>query len=163
MSISLRDFLKQKAVQYAIEREKNERVLEEWRGAVDRLFKQLEEWLRVADPEGVIQVERGETQAFESGFGRYPIARLNLKAFGKCVSLIPKARRVGKSPPPPQYGASTDATGRVDMTDDFHRYLLFRFGQGAEERWFVDKGALDSEMVPLTAAFFEAALLGYLR
>jgi hypothetical protein len=163
MTTSFRDFLEQKAALYAAESEKNRHVIEEWQAAVERLFTQLEGWLGADDPEGIIRHERSQIEVTEPGLGRYPISRLNLRAFGKWVGLIPKARKTVKRAAPQQQGAPEQATGRVDITDEIRRYVLYRFGQGTDERWFMDDTAANSELQPLTADRFEAALLGYFQ
>src|SRR5437762_10008319 len=127
MTTSLKDFLKQKAALYAAESEKNRLIIEEWQAAVDKLYNQLEAWLAGADPEGFIRRERSQIEVTEPSLGRYPISRFNLRAFGKWVSLIPKARKTIKRAHPPQKGASEEATGRVDITDEIRRYVLYRF------------------------------------
>lgn len=163
MSTSLREVLKQKAVQYAAEDEKNRHLLDEWRDAVEKLFSQLEKWLDAADPEGFIQHERSPIEVSEPGLGRYSISRLNLRAFGKWVGVIPKARKTVKRAAPQQKGAPEQATGRVDITDETRRYVLYRFGQGAEAQWFLDDIATNGEPQPLTSDRFESALLGYFQ
>lgn len=163
MSTPLRDFLQEKGAQYAAQTEKNRVVIEEWQAAVDRLYTQLEAWLAAADPDGYIRHDRSKFEVKEPGLGRYPIERLNLRAFGEWVGLIPKARITVKRATPPQNGAPEQATGRVDITDEIRRYVLYRFSQGAEERWYVDDTALRTEMQPLTPELFEKALLGYFR
>ena len=163
MSTSLRDFLKQKAALYATEGEKNKLTIEEWQAAVDGLFTRLEDWLRVADPEGIIRRERSEIEVKEPGLGRYPISRLDLQAFGKWVGLIPKARKTVKRAAPQQQGAPERASGRVDITDEIRRYVLYRFRQGTDDQWFIHDTASNSELEPLTAERFESALLGYFQ
>jgi hypothetical protein len=163
MSTSLRDFLKQKATLYAAESERNREVIEEWQAAVERLFTLLEGWLRAADPDGFIQHERSQTDVTEPGLGRYHISRLNLRAFGKWVGLIPKARKTVKSAAPQQRGAPERATGRVDITDEIRRYVLYRFGQGTDEQWLVDDPATNTGLQSLTADRFESALLSYFQ
>ena len=163
MTTSLKDFLKQKATLYAAEDEKNRAVLVEWRQAVDRLYTQLEAWLVTSDPEGIIRPERDLIEVKEPGLGRYSISRLNLQAFGTWVGLIPKARKTGKRAPPQQQGAPEQATGRVDITDEIRRYVLYRFPDGTGERWFVDDTAANTDLQPLTAARFEALLLSYFQ
>ena len=163
MSTSLRDFLKQKAALYATEDEKNKLTIEEWQGAVDGLFTRLENWLIAADPERIIQRERSQIEVNEPGLGRYSISRLNLQAFGKWVGLIPKARKTVKRAAPQQQGAPERATGRVDITDEIRRYVLYRFRQGEEEQWFIHDTTSDGEMQPLTAERFESALVGYFQ
>jgi hypothetical protein len=163
MTTSLRDFLKQKATLYAAESEKNRAVIMEWRAAVDSLFTRLEGWLVAADPEGIIRHARDPIEVTEPGLGRYMVSRLTLQAFGKWVGLIPKARRTVKRAAPQQHGAPGQATGRVDITDEIRRYVLYRFPEGSEDQWFIDDTAANSELQPLTADRFEAALLSYFR
>jgi hypothetical protein len=163
MTTSLREVLKQKAALYATESERNKLIIEEWQVAVGRLFTQLEAWLAAADPEGIIRHERAAIEVTEPGLGRYPIQRLNLRAFDNWVGVIPKARRTGKRAAPPQPGAPDQATGRVDITDEIRRYVLYRFSQGTDEKWFIDDTAANSELQPLTAERFESALLSYFQ
>ena len=49
------------------------------------------------------------------------------------------------------------------MTDEIRRYVLYRFGQGADERWVIDDPAASGPPQPLTADLFESALLSYFR
>jgi hypothetical protein len=163
MKTLLRDFLKERAAQYAVEYQKNKAIIEEWQEAVDRLYTQIEAWLTTADPDHIIECERSRIEVSEPSLGEYSINRLNLRAFGLGVRLIPKARRTVKRAPRQEQGALEQATGRIDMTDEGHRYLLYRFGLGAEEKWYMDDAVLQSELQPLTAERFEAVLLGYLR
>ena len=163
MSTSLKDFLKQKAALYSAESENHRLIIEEWESAVDRLFTQLEEWLGALDPEGFIRHKRKQIEVSEPGLGRYSISRLDLSAFDKWVGLIPKARKTGKRAAPPQKGAPEQATGRVDITDEIRRYVLYRFPNGTEEQWFIDDTAMNTELQPLTSDRFESALLSYLR
>lgn len=163
MSTSLSDFLKLKAAQYAHEGEKNKRVIEEWQHAVARLFVTLERWLAAADPDQVIQHDRSEIEVTEPGLGRYRVSRLNIRAFGKWVGLIPKARMTVKRAAPQQRGAPEEATGRVDITDEIRRYVLYRFAEGENEEWFMDDTAANSELQPLDKDRFESALLSYFQ
>ena len=51
----------------------------------------------------------------------------------------------------------------MDITDEIRRYVLYRFGQGAEEQWLMDDPAMNSGLQPLTADWFESALVGYFQ
>ena len=163
MATSLREFLSQKSAIYAAESEKNQILIEEWQGAVDKLFIQLHEWLTAVDPERIIRLEYDQIEVREPSVGRYKIARLNLRAFGKWVVLIPKARKTIKRAAPPQQRAPEQATGRVDITDEIRRYVLYRFTRDGIDEWFIDDSATTSEMLPLTPERFEAALLSYFQ
>ncbi|WP_088254417.1 hypothetical protein [Fimbriiglobus ruber] len=163
MSTSLRDVLKQKSALYAAEAEKNKLVIEEWRAAVDKLFNQLCDWLVVADPDRIIHHEYSQFGVTEPGLGRYQISRLDLRALGKWVGLIPKARKTIKRATPQQTGAPEQATGRVDITDESRRFVLYRFTQEAADTWFIDDTTTNNGLQPLTSERFEAALLSYFQ
>lgn len=163
MSTTLRDFLKQKAVLYEAESRTNQATIEEWKSALDRLFDQIETWIVASDPDHVVSVERSPIEISEPGLDDYRVTRMDLRAFGKWVGMIPKARKTVKRASPQQAGAPEQATGRVDMTDEIRRYVLYRFRQGADECWFIDDVALNGEMQPLTASCFEAALMSYFK
>ena len=51
--------------------------------------------------------------------------------------------------------------GRVDMTDELRRYVLYRFVEEGRDVWLIDD--LESEPRPLDQAAFERALMSYLR
>ena len=65
MATSLREFLSQKSAIYAAESEKNQILIEEWQGAVDKLFIQLHQWLTAVDPERIIRLEYGQIEVTE--------------------------------------------------------------------------------------------------
>ncbi len=163
MSTSLREFLTQKAADYESKHKNNKQEIEEWQQAVDALFTQVEVWLAAADPEGIIEHKRSETKVSEPGLGQYPIHYLHLQAFGKWASLLPKARRTVKRAKPPQKGAPEQATGRVDITDELRRYVLYRFTRGTSDEWFIDDTAANTGLEPLTSARFETALMSYFQ
>jgi len=163
MSLSLKDALKHKHELFAVELEKSKAVVEEWRTAVDALFDQLVAWLEIADPEGIIKVARGTREVNEPGLGRYSIPDLNLRAFGSWVGAIPKARTMFRRAAPPQVNAPEDSAGRVDITDEIRRYVLYRFSRDDNDAWFIHDIALDNGLQPLTAERFESALLSYFR
>ncbi len=162
MSISLSDFLLQEAEKYEAQAKQNQAVIEEWRDAVQQLFRQLRAWLSEADPKGIIKIHENEHEVTEPGLGRYKIPRLDFKAFGKWIGLLPKARYTVASAKPPQKTSPERADGRVDMTDEVRRYVLYWFRGGpGEDVWLIDD--LRSEPKLLTKEGFEAALLSYLR
>jgi hypothetical protein len=72
-------------------------------------------------------------------------------------------RKTVKRASPQQNGAPEQATGRVDITDELRRFVLYRFGEGQNEQWLIDDTATKSELQPLTAERFESALMGYFQ
>jgi hypothetical protein len=164
MGASLREFLKEKAEEIASDQSKNNQLIAEWQVAVNRLIETAEKWLIAADPNGLIRRERKSIEINEPRFGRYGTKSLNLECLGKWVGVIPKARKTVKRAAPQQDGAPEKATGRVDITDEIRRYVLYRFGEGPdEERWFIEDSATNAPMQPLTEERFESALLSYFQ
>jgi hypothetical protein len=159
MTTTFSDFLRERAARYESQQGDARDVLEEWRAAVDRLFTQLCGWLKEADPTGIIAVERGQEKVREQGLGHYEVPRLDLRAFGKWVGLIPKARRTVGTAHPPQKKVPERADGRVDITDELRRYVLYRFLEDGQDVWVIDD--LHSGQQPLTREAFEKALMSY--
>jgi hypothetical protein len=161
MTTPFKEFLRERAEKYQAESQSTKATLEEWWGAIERLFAQLREWLREDDPAGVIEIKESEWDVTEPGLGRYRIPRLDLRAFGKWVGIIPKARHTVGRASPPQKSAPQRADGRVDITDELRRYVLYRFREDGQEVWLIDD--LESEQKPLDKEAFERALMSYLR
>jgi hypothetical protein len=161
-AMPLSEFLQKKAAEYSQLTAKNQQVIQEWRSAVERLHTEILEWLKESDPDGIIQSERRPVTISEPGLGPYPIMRLNLRAFGKWVALLPKARLDMKNASPPQQRVPPNAAGRMDITDEIRRYVLYRIQDGEKYHWVIDD-LTSGEPVPLDRARFEEALVSYLR
>jgi hypothetical protein len=180
MSTAFREFLQQQAKRHQAEVAAGQATVDEWRAAVERLFAQIREWLRASDPEGLIEIKEGQEDVKERGLGPYRVPRLDLRAFGKWIGIIPKARRTVGTATPPQKSAPERAEGRVDMTDELRRYVLYRFRENGRDVWLIDglaRGGVvpdktwpgdvqyvpRSEPIPLDQEAFERALMSYLQ
>ncbi|HKI38161.1 MAG TPA: hypothetical protein VKA46_40280 [Gemmataceae bacterium] len=161
MTTTFRDFLRQEAEKYQAEVRAGKATVDEWRAAVERLFAQMRAWLREADPEGTIEIKESQADVREPGLGRYRVPRLDLQVFGEWIGIIPKARKTVITATPPQGRAPERAAGRVDITDELRRYVLYRFAEDDREIWLIDD--LESEPKLLTQEAFEKALMSYLR
>src|SRR5437762_14207546 len=134
MSTAFTDLLQQLAKKHQVEASPKA-MIDEWRTAIEQLFNQVREWLKVSDPEGRIEIEQSEQEVREPGFYRYRVPRLNLYAFGKWIGIIPKARRILGTANPPQKSAPERAEGRIDITDELRRYVLYRFRENGHDVW----------------------------
>jgi hypothetical protein len=161
MTAAFREFLRHQAEKHQAEVRAGKATVEEWRQAIGKLFAQVRSWLAESDPEGLIQVKERKWKVTEPGLGRYEIPRLDLRAFGKWIGIIPKARKTVGSATPPQRSAPERAAGRVDITDELRRYVLYRFRGDPQDVWLIDD--LKSEPKSLDQAEFEKALMSYLR
>jgi hypothetical protein len=161
MSTAFREFLLRQAEKHQAEVRAGQVSVEEWRQAVERLFAQMRAWLAESDPEGNLQIKEGKREVTEPGLGRYEIPYLDLRAFGKWIGIIPKARKTVGTAMPPQRSAPERAAGRVDITDELRRYILYRFREDGRDVWLIDD--LNSGPKPLDQEAFEKALMSYLR
>ena len=137
-------------------------MIDEWVKAIAMLFVQLRDWLATSDPEKILQVTESKIEVNEPNFGRYQSPRLEIRAFGNWVGIIPKARKTVGEARPPQSGASAHAMGRVDITDEVRRYVLYRFQSDGEDSWFIEGPTSDSPE-KLTREQFEKALMSYFQ
>jgi hypothetical protein len=181
MSTAFREFLQQQAKKHQAEAEAGKATVDEWRTAIERLFNQIRQWLKESDPEGLIEIEESQEEIREPGLGRYRVPRLDFRAFGKWIGIIPKARKTVGTAIPPQKSAPQRAEGRVDITDELRRYVLYRFRDNGRDSWLIDgldMGGHDasekawpgeirfiprSEPRPLNQEAFERALMSYLQ
>jgi hypothetical protein len=161
MTAAFQEFLRRQAEKHEAEVRSGKATVDEWRAAIERLFAQLRAWLKESDPDGIIEIEESHQDLAEPGLGRYRVPRLNLRAFGKWVGIIPKARKTVGTAHPAQKSAPQRAAGRVDVTDELRRYVLYRFQEGSRDVWLIDD--LESEPRPLDQEAFERALMSYLR
>jgi hypothetical protein len=178
MTTEFKEFLRQQAEKHQAEVEAGKATVDEWRAAIERLFAQMRAWLRESDPEGVIEIAEGKQDVTEPGLGRYRVPRLDLRVFGKWIGIIPKARKTVGTAKPPQKSAPQRAAGRVDLTDELRRYVMYRFQEDNRDVWLIDglergyeekawPGQVQyiprSEPRPLDQEAFERALMSYLR
>jgi hypothetical protein len=161
MSTGFSEFLRDQAEKHQAEVAAGKATVDEWRTAIGQLFATLRGWLRESDPQGVIEIEESEHDITEPGLGRYNVPRLDLHAFGKWIGIVPKARKTVGTAKPPQKSAPQRAAGRVDITDELRRYVLYRFQEDGRDVWMIDD--LETEPRPLDRPGFEKALMSYLR
>jgi hypothetical protein len=174
MSTALREFLQK----HRAEAEAGMETIDQWRVSVQQLFDQIRQWLKESDPDDLIDIEDRQQEIREPGLGRYRVPRLDLHVFGKWIGVIPKACRTVGTAKPPQTSVPQRAEGRVDITDELRRYVLYRFREGGRDVWVIDglergyeertwPGQVQvmprSEPRPLDQEAFEKALMSYLQ
>lgn len=181
MSTTFREFLNEQAEKHQAQVNAGKAIIDEWRTAIENLFSQIRGWLKESDPKEVIKIEESQEEVKEPGLGPYRVPRLNLRAFGKWVGVVPKARRTVGAAKPPQKSVPERAEGRVDITDELRRYVLYRFKENGSDVWLIDglqgggyevdekewpgqvKYIPRPEPRPLDQETFEKALMSYLR
>ncbi len=131
--LSFRDFLKAKADELGVRDRHRRRG--EWLGAIHRLLDQIRDWLRESDPEGVLDIEPYEVSRTEQDLGTYDAPALKIRLGAGEVDVRPIGREV---PFMAIRGASGDATefsGRVDITDGYRKYNLYREMNQGKDLW----------------------------
>ena len=165
---SLRELLQLKSDMYGPEAKKKREIIEEWQSALDRLFAQFRTWLAESDPTRILAIEEAKAEVNEEYLGRYQVPRIDIKAFDLWLAIIPKARFNVRTARPPQYDAPewatySDAehlTGRVDITNEITRFVLYRYPDPEGNTWYIE-GPLDAGPKPLTRELFEEAITRY--
>jgi len=159
---SLSEFLLKKAASYEAESRKNQDIIDEWLDALRHLFDDLKAWLSKSDPNQILEVREIAIEVNEPNVGRYAAPRLDVRAFGVWVGIIPKARKTVRDARPPQAGAPARATGRVDITNEVRRYVLYRMTVEGADSWYIENQT-SNELELLTQERFEQALMSYFQ
>src|SRR5947208_7363602 len=89
--MTLREFLARNAPADEVRRRK---ARQEWVAAVDRLLKQLRDWVADADASGVLEIEPLQFDKREQGLGAYRIAGLGVNFGERSVKVVPVGRTV---------------------------------------------------------------------
>ena len=155
------ELLEKKAESYEIEAQQNKIIIADWTSAIRRLFDEIRGWLRDSDPKSIVKLEDKTEEIIEPNVGRYSAPRLDIKAFGKWVGIIPKALKTIKAARPPRSSVPVRATGRLDITDEITRYVLYRFTNSGEDTWHIE--GPDQDLQPLDRGRFEEALMSYFQ
>jgi hypothetical protein len=161
MTATFQEFLRQEAAKREAVLSANRAVIEEWRGALQALFEQLTRWLTESDSDRHVQIRTFDKKVVEPGLGEYVVPAMDLHILGTWIGILPKARKTVGSATPPQKTSPERAAGRVDITDEQRRYILYRFREADHDLWLIDD--LRSPPKPLDQTTFEAALMSYLQ
>lgn len=159
-TMTLSEFLQKNADQYEAEAAKNREVVREWQEALPRLFATIRGWIAESDPKGFIEVSESKTDVREPSLGWYKVPRLDIRAFSKWIGILPKVRMSVGTVRPPDATEPIWATGRVDITNEIRRFVLYRVHDGGRDSWFIQDPTSNATK-PLTKESFEEALLSY--
>jgi hypothetical protein len=158
---SLKEFLKKQAEEQRTGSAEREAMLHEWATAVDRLVELLAGWLRESDPEKVLTIEKTKHDIRERGLGSYQASGLRVTLGARVFRIEPVARFSIGSIEGDTFGTSI-RSGRVDMTNDELKYMLYRnVGEGADSWLMADDRTYRAR--PLDRGAFEAAVLSMLQ
>jgi hypothetical protein len=152
--MTLREFLLKNAPR-AEEAKRRRQRRDEWIAAVGRLLAQLRAWLADAGTADLIDLEPLPYEIREQ-MGAYDIRGLAIHFGESTVKVVPIARNVLA-----HLGAYAEpgherAEGRVDITNGYYKYHLYRKLTDAGEQWLVQDE--HGEIRPLDRERFEAIL-----
>jgi hypothetical protein len=133
--MTLREFLRQNAPREEMRRRQGR---EEWIASVDRLLKQLRDWLTEADEANLLDLETLEFDKREQGLGSYRIKGLAIHFGANIVKVIPVGRNVLAHLGPYAEPGHEKAEGRVDITNGADKYYLYRkLNDAGAEQWLI--------------------------
>lgn len=162
---TLADFLNEQAAQERAEAPERERKRDEWIQAIERLLQSMEEWIREADRQAILHVERTRVEHREQGLGHYSAPCLIVTLGIKRIDVVPVARNVvgrvlrdGAAEPSP-------LQGRVDVTDGVMKHTLYRLTDLRPDEWIYLHGLFEPNprILPFDRARFEAILVSLMR
>lgn len=134
---TLREFLKDRAEYLRSQAQEADALRDEWVGAVNRLLDQLADWLKEADPEGVLNAVRLPYRRREEGIGAYDVDGLKIYLGPREIDVVPIAHRAIGSVRDAGATGVIRADGRVDLTNGDQRHMLFRVRRDGVERWLI--------------------------
>jgi hypothetical protein len=166
----LAEYLKNEAEHLRSEEGRREEARAEWLAALERLYKQLEQWSLDADGGfRLLRVKRLIAEYEEPRLGIYDTSILILRLGSRSVKVTPRARYVIASIRPPGQEPRR-ADGMVEIKgESVAEYYLFRIKYEAGDSWFIQSiGEWNSQTIsgavePLTQHRFEEAILGILK
>jgi hypothetical protein len=132
---SFAEFLRRKGEEFHVRERHGRRS--EWLGAINRLYDQIREWLREADPEGLLDIVPYQVSRTEPILGTYDAPALQILLGPAEAQVVPMGREVRRYNLRGPSDAATDVAGRVDITDGLRTYNLFREKRRAGDRWQV--------------------------
>jgi hypothetical protein len=133
--LSFREFLKTKADETGLKDRHRRRG--EWLAAIQRLLDQIRAWLRELDPEEVLDVPPYEVSRTEHDLGTYDAPALKIRLGAGEVSVVPMGRDVPFMANRGASGTATEFAGRVDISDGFRKYNLYREVSEGKDLWQV--------------------------
>lgn len=131
---SLTEFLKERAQKERAEHGDRKQIREDWVRAVDRLTNQIEQWLRNADPDQVLEIEPHGVERREELTGYYLVQGLRVRLGAREARVVPVSRFVVPGPP---FTGELRPHGRVDITNGESSYSLLRVLDRPGGRWML--------------------------
>lgn len=130
----LKEFLSQEVEKLRAEANSEAEENRRWSSSAYRLFDQIETWIRDADPNKVVEIDRSVTMSLDR---ITPIPILWLKVGLRRVSISASSRRVAGIFQLPDDPVAYKPAGLVVVEGGDHTYRLYLFRTGGEDRWYL--------------------------
>jgi hypothetical protein len=159
---NLKEFLKKRAEVERSGAGKRRELLRDWVAALETLRDHLSSWLREADEDNILTLEKTTRRIRERQFGTYEVPGLRILLGTQEILVEPVGRFTIAS-----YAKDSSArAGRVDITNGENKYILNRLKPGQDsaqgDRWeIVDDETYQAR--PLDRSTFEAAIQSLLE
>lgn len=155
----LAEYLKTEAEQLKAEKAKRRAVVREWVDSLNALYKQVQDWLAISDPENLIEKTVEQVPGRELSFGSHTVPVLRLTLVDRNVSFEPIARYMAAMVRTPGAAAPVRVDGGVQLRGLTRTCYLFRVGG----QWYVQKEfenlwTAGNDVVPLDADRLEAVV-----
>lgn len=160
----LAEYLKTESEQLKKDKLRRGEILQEWLDALGGLYGQIQEWLAVCDPEGLIDRTIEHKPGEELAFGDYQVPVLKLTLVDRIVRFLPVARFMAATVRQPGQPTPVRVQGGVELRGRGMRICyLFRLPDGTDEKWYIQKefenlNVSGNDVVQLNADRFEAVL-----
>ena len=156
----LAEYLKSGAEQLKAEKVKRRSVVREWVNSLNGLYQQIQEWLKVCDPENLIECSIEQVSGRELAFGPHQVPVLKLTLVDRSIQFEPVARYMAATVRPPGQETPVRVQGGVQLRGLGGRECyLFLLNDG---KWYIQKEFENlrkgNDVVPLDADQFEAVV-----
>ena len=154
METSFQEFLEQKAT--ATGGPERLRLRAEWLAALQRLYSQMESWLRESDPGNLLEFEVVHELEYDPALGTFHMPKMFIRIGEATIQVRPMGRKViGSSRA--ELGPNRRVEGRVDVEERHDKVILYRVvDDSGDESWFV--AGKFGGLAPLDHAAMESVL-----
>ena len=161
MNSVLTDFLKSEASAVRQDAERRKAAKLDWQRAAQDLVTQMIEWLKQADPDGLLRVEQTSHTFEDYDLGRYVIKGLSVTLDRATARLVPSHLDVVGEILVPGESMRRRLEGRMVFDNGTDRIALYRVKDGERDIWlWWGSGGVGK---PFDRESFEATVVSLLR
>lgn len=157
----LTDYLKTEAPHVRDESARQKAAKLDWKHSAEHLIHQMNEWLKVADQEGLLHVREIDHEFEDYDLGTYSIKGLAITLGRSTLRIIPSHLNVVGAIQPPGETGRRKIDGRFMFDNGTDSGLLYRVKDGDRDIWlWWTHGGIGK---PFDRESFEATVVSLLR